>query len=121
MFFIFGIIPKKCNLDYNQDLKIHNCDNYSSVEVYMTYTTLSIFFIPTFRWNKKYYVKFSCCNEIYELSSTIGHKIEQKDFVPIEDKDLISTIYKNTSKKCNICNNSWDDSYEFCPKCGNKL
>lgn len=37
-------------------------------QVYMTYMYFSFFFIPLFKWNKRFYVKMSCCDAVYELT-----------------------------------------------------
>ena len=86
----------------------------------MTYYTLLLFFIPVFKWNKKYYVKYTCCNEIYSLNPEKGRLIEQGENPPIL-KDDLELYYKENYKFCNNCNEKWSDSYEYCPKCGRKL
>lgn len=121
MFFIFGITQKDDELDYNSKLIIHNCGQYGRTKVYITYMTLSIFFIPTFKWNKKYYVKYTCCGDIYELDPTVGHLIEEGHDVKITDKDLLDLYYKDNTKYCKDCNIKWSEDYDYCPKCGRKL
>lgn len=121
MFFVFGINQRKEKINYKPKLFIHSCGKYGSMEIYKTYMTLSIFFIPTFKWSKKYYVKYNCCDEIYELNKDTGEIIESGENITIEEKDFINCYYKNTKKTCSNCSSSWDESYEFCPKCGNKL
>ena len=121
MFFIFGITQKDNKLEYNHKLFIHDCNKYGHIEVFMTYMTLSIFFIPTFRWNKKYYAKYTCCGDIYEIKPEIGNKIKQGENIELKSEDFISLSYKDTSKKCINCGNIWSEFYDYCPKCGNKL
>ena len=121
MFFVFGITQKNDELEYNSNLIIHDCGQYGRTKVYITYMTLSIFFIPTFKWNKKYYVKYTCCGDIYELNPETGRKIEHGEDVLITENDLINLYYKDTTKHCSNCNTNWTDEYEFCPKCGKKL
>lgn len=121
MFFIFGINQKEEKINYNSNLFIHSCGKYGRIEIYKTYMTLSIFFIPTFKWSKKYYVKYNCCNEVYELDKSIGERIQSGENLEIKEEYLINFYYKDTRKVCSNCGSIWNEFYEFCPKCGNKL
>lgn len=121
MFFILGINQKKKILDYNSKLCIHKCGKYERIEVFMIYTVLSLFFMPTIKWNKKYYVKYYCCNEIYELNPQIGKQLEYGNNVEIKECDLIYYGHENAVKKCSNCGYSTDEDFLYCPKCGNKI
>ena len=46
---------------------------------------MSLFFIPTIKWNRRYYVRTSCCGRIYELDPQIGKRIERGERVEIVD------------------------------------
>ena len=48
------------------------CGAYGRYQVMMTYMYFSFFFIPLFKWNKKFYVKMSCCEAVYELDPEKG-------------------------------------------------
>ena len=56
MFFIGGISNGEKKLDYIQSTVCPRCEAFGRMEVYMTYMCFSLFFIPIFKWNKKYYV-----------------------------------------------------------------
>ena len=62
MFFIMGITDGQKELNYNCGVMniCKSCGAYSNYTVFMTYMCLSLFFIPVFKWGKKYYVKASC-------------------------------------------------------------
>ena len=38
-----------------------------------------MFFIPCFMWNRRYFVRTSCCNRTYELSFEKGDAIRRGD------------------------------------------
>ena len=62
MFFIGGITQGTKELVYNAAAMIcGRCGRYGRYQVFMTYMCLSFFFIPIFKWGRKYYVKTSCC------------------------------------------------------------
>lgn len=120
MFFMMGITQKQTKLDYKSPLIIHECSSYGRMEIFMTYNVLLLFLIPIFKWNKKYYVKYNCCNQISILNPEKGKLIESGENPTIYDTDL-ELYYKENYKICNNCNEKWSNNYEFCPKCGKKL
>lgn len=121
MFFIFGINQKRRDLDYNSSLIVHSCGKYGRAEVYMVYSVFSLFFIPIIKWNKRYFVKYSCCNQVFELDREIGKKIEHGENVEIKDEFLSNLGYENGLIKCPNCGALSNDSYDFCPHCGENL
>ena len=50
----------------------------------MISTVLSLFFIPTFKWNRRYYVQTTCCGTTYELNPEIGMQIARGENVEIK-------------------------------------
>lgn len=122
MFFLMGITQKQDKLQYNSKLIIHDCNTYGHIEVYMFYNVLSLFLIPIFKWNKKYFVKFTCCGAVYDLNPEIGKAIEHGENPNISKNDLIFKYnMQNDYKYCENCHQKWEPSYEYCPKCGEKL
>ena len=118
MFFIFGITNGEKQLDFYQNDICSSCGSYTTYHVFVTYMVFTLFFIPLFKFSKKYYVKSTCCNNIYSLSPAIGKKIEHGKNVKINPEDL-TVIY--TSKRCKNCGYTADKDFNFCPKCGGKL
>ena len=92
MFFIFGISSGKKRLDFNQTMVCPNCGHFGRLEVYMTYMYFSLFFIPLFKWGKRYLVKTSCCNGVCDIPNELGKRIEKGQTVEIDSKD---TEYSN--------------------------
>ena len=56
MFFILGITDGRKDFEFTQTMICNICGKYGRYQVFMTYTVLSLFFIPCFKWNKHYYV-----------------------------------------------------------------
>lgn len=75
MFFIMGITDGRKDFDFHQMMTCGACGAYGRYQVFMTYTVLSLFFIPCIKWNRHYYVQASCCNALYELDAEIGKRI----------------------------------------------
>ena len=83
MFFMMGITDGRKQLDFTQTVICGVCGKYGRYQVFMTYTVLSLFFIPCFKWNRHYYVQMSCCTTLYELDPEMGKAIargEQVEF-----------------------------------------
>jgi len=148
MFLFFGINEDKADLGVDQQMRCPYCGRYGSLQVVMTYTVFTLFFLPLFKWNRKYYVRFDCCSAIYELNAEAGRYIEfyGADGVEIEDSDLTllqeGTLEKADpfevrhpepepevpkpaigphAKRCNACGSECPEEFSYCPYCGNKL
>lgn len=121
MFFIMGISQKEKELEFNQVITCKCCKRYSNIQVYMTYTYFMLFFIPLFKWNKRYYVKNNCCGSVAELDNEIGRKIENGEPVTIDTDNLDYGLRKNNIKVCSVCGYTTDEDFIYCPKCSNKF
>lgn len=123
MFFIMGITDGRKELDYNQTEICERCGKYGRYMVFMTYTVLSLFFIPCFKWNRQYYVQTSCCGALYRLDAEVGKRIAHGENVRIEPRDLepIQTSRWRVSKQCRNCGYTTNEDFDFCPKCGMRL
>lgn len=125
MFFMMGIMDGRKDFDFNQVMTCSLCGSFGSFKVFMTYTVLSLFFIPCFKWNKHYYVRTSCCGSVYELNAEIGKQIARGEAVEIGPSDL-TLIQNNNStgndstKKCPQCGYIMERDFDFCPKCGRR-
>lgn len=132
MIFIGGISQGQKVLDYTKTVICGCCGGYGRYEVIMTYMYFSFFFIPLFRWNKRFYVKMSCCGAVYELDPAVGKDILKGGQADIRQSDLTLAeegnrrgFYQDGSrkmrKKCSRCGYETEEEFEFCPKCGSKL
>lgn len=121
MFFIFGISSKERDLDFSQTTICKTCGSYGRLEAFMTYTYFSLFFIPIIKWNKKYFIRSTCCGSIYSIEEELGKSIERGRNVVIKDSDLIN-INRNYKKElyCKNCGRKIEESFEYCPSCGHK-
>ena len=123
MFFIMGISQGNKELIQNAGRMniCKNCGSYTTYNVFMTYMYLSIFFIPIFKWNIKYYAQSSCCKSIFILDKEKGKMIKNGEDVIINDADLTIVNQYETVKNCKNCGYQTTQEFDYCPKCGNKL
>ena len=124
MFFMMGITDGRKDLDFNQQIICSQCGRYGRYQVYMTYMVLSLFFIPCFKWNKRYYVQTSCCNTTYELDPEIGKRIARGEDIEILPEHLTRLNRggcNNGYKRCSNCGYETREDFEYCPKCGHEF
>lgn len=121
MFFIMGISDKEVKLNFDQLVICKCCGKYGHIEVFMRYTYFMFFFIPLFKWNRRYYVRMNCCNSVAEISSDIGKGIENGTITSINPDTLQFGGKGYTVKHCSYCGFTTAEDFEYCPKCGRKL
>jgi hypothetical protein len=123
-----GVYPQKKELGYNECILCSSCSKYGRYEAFMECSVFSLFFIPIIKFNKKIYVRTTCCNSIYlitnkEKSTMIesgqGNNVALKD----EDLQLVQRGLFYNSFKCPNCDYDidLDDNYKYCPNCGRPL
>jgi len=121
MFFLMWITDGRKDFDFTQTIICDQCGKYGRYHVFMTYTVLTLFFIPCFKWNRHYYVETTCCHSLYELDPEIGERIAHGDNVEICAKHLMQISQGasyNKLKKCSNCGYETSEDFEYCPKCG---
>ena len=126
MFFVFGISQGKKMLDYAKTVICAQCGGYGRYQVFMTYSYLSLFFIPIIKWNRHYYVQLSCCSTVYELDPEVGKRLGHGEQSDITETDLtLVQAGRRTSgwnrKHCEACGYETEEDFEYCPKCGRKF
>lgn len=122
MFFIISVNSKQKQLNYNNSVFIcDRCGQYGRYEVLMTYMCFSLFFIPLIKWNKKFYVRTTCCGTVYELDPAIGKAIASGKDVEIRTEHLrqLSGRTQQSYKRCGQCGFETGEDFQYCPKCGN--
>lgn len=123
MFFIgiFGINEGHKPLGTYNNAICPSCGAYTRYEVFKTYSYFHIFFIPIFRWNKKYYVKSACCGTLYQLDPTIGSEFESGHNPDIRSEHLRIVHAYAAYNACSNCGQPVDSNFSFCPRCGKRL
>lgn len=126
MFLMIGVRDGRKDFDYNQVIICDLCGAYGRYQVFMTYTVLTLFFIPCFRWNRHYYVQTSCCGALYALEPEIGRRIARGENVEILPQHLTrvrtgrGSSYR-TYRRCPNCGFTTQEDFAFCPKCGSRF
>lgn len=122
MFFMMAITDGRKDFDFSQMMICDACGAYGRYQVFMTYTVLSLFFIPCFKWNRRYFVKTSCCGCLYELDAEVGRHVAAGENVEIQQEQLKRVQTGGYSvRRCANCGYATSEDFEFCPKCGRRF
>jgi hypothetical protein len=119
MFFMAGVYPRQKKLELNQTMICSQCGKYGRYEIIMEYMNLSVFFIPVLKWNKKFYVKSTCCGSTYTISKELGESMARGEDVTLTEQDL-ELVRKgefSNIKRCTSCGFETYEDFQYCPKC----
>lgn len=117
MFFIgiFGI-NNKSSVKKEVSFECTGCLEDKS-EVIENYSVFEIFFMPVYKYNKKYFLRCKKCESLYWLDEEKIEYILKTEKVRYEDIKKI--IYQK--EVCPNCGVNISEKYEYCPSCGHKL
>jgi RNA polymerase subunit RPABC4/transcription elongation factor Spt4 len=126
MFFIgiFGIEGKEKELKTFAQAVCPLCGRFTQAVLRLHYTCFHIFFIPTFRWNKHYYVKLRCCGAVYEADAAYADELKTASDIDFSRLILVSSgfgrfsDFETRDTACTNCGRSYDASFAYCPHCG---
>ncbi len=131
MFFIMGVSQGQKKLNFDQLIVCGHCGRYGHLEVCMVYSYLSLFFIPVFKWGRRYYVRTTCCDTMVEIDAELGRRISRGEVTSLPESIIPADFqYRGqsdmqdspqTKKRCEACGYETAEDYQFCPKCGQRL
>ena len=89
MILFFDILPYNKKLEYNQTITCQQCGHFGRYEVYVVANRFRLFFIPLFTFGKRYAVRTTCCDSLYQLTPEKGQGIAKGQTTTILEEDLI--------------------------------
>ena len=126
MFFIgiFGIGSKEKTLREWGAVACPQCGQLSRAVLTHSYSYFHIFFIPTFRWNKRYLVTMRCCGAVYEADAAYAQMLKNASDIDFSRLKKISggfgDAYGGSGAVCTHCGARIDSGFAWCPHCGTK-
>ncbi|HCW80381.1 MAG TPA: hypothetical protein DG942_04660 [Ruminococcaceae bacterium] len=78
------------------------------------------FFIPLFRFGKRYFISCPRCGAVYEISKMEGNRLERNPYAEI-DPNHIYRMVGQTARYCPYCGARLEPGSSYCPKCGRML
>lgn len=128
MFFIgiFGIDSKQKQLREFGSVTCGHCGRLSRAELVQSYNYFHVFFIPTFRWNKHYYIKMRCCGAVYEADADYANILRNASDIDFSRLKKVSggmggfDDFSFFYDKCQNCGARIESDFAWCPHCGEK-
>ncbi len=121
MFFIIGVSGGSKDLGTRR-CRLFNCcgSAVTMAAVVCTFQQFTLFFIPIFRFGKRYFITCPNCGTVYEMTKEEGKRIE-KDYSAEVDPSQMYAVQGASHKVCPNCRNAIDPNARFCPNCGTRL
>ena len=123
MFFIgiFGVESKEKDIKTFASVVCPDCGRMTAAYLFMRYTYFHIFFIPVFKWNKRYFVRLRCCGALYEAPKEYAQVLKSADTVDFSKLEKVSGGFNESYYAvCPNCGGRFDKSFPYCPYCGAK-
>lgn len=117
---IFGIQDKTKKISTESAIICPICERYGRYDIVKRFTYFHIFFIPLWRWNKRYFIQSQCCSRICELEPELGARIESGESMEITREQLLCDDY-HIEENCPNCTARVEQGFQYCPHCGSKL
>ncbi len=94
------------------------CGTYSRAELFMLYSVCYLFFIPLFKFNRRYYIKMRCCNAYANVDNKTVDEMIANGFKNFDSYGV--KFEKEEKNLCRCCGRELNEDYEFCPYCGRR-
>lgn len=121
MFFIIGITSGTSTVGSRRCTGFPCCGNREvSAVVTCVFQQFTFFFLPLFRFGKRYFVSCPNCGAVYELEPEEGRRIGKNPAAEI-DPGKMRRVAGQTARFCPRCGARVEPGSRFCPNCGNKL
>lgn len=120
-FFIIGINTASKQIGNITNVICPSCGAYTSMEITAIYEVLHIFFIPIFKFNRRYIATSRCCNNMFEVDYDEGRAFEQGKISSINPKYLRKSNNYFHTHSCPYCGADLPDDARYCYMCGKPL
>ncbi len=117
-FFISGIQDKSKELGVTASLICPACSTYTSMAVSVLYRVLHIFFIPVFRWDRRYFASAPCCGAVFEVDPEDGRAFETGERRSVDPQHMRRTGNFGRPGVCAFCEEPLVPGALFCHRCG---
>lgn len=117
MFFLMGVCPHEKRLSITSPAACPCCGRWGRAEVFVTAMEFSLFFLPVFRWGKKYIARTLCCGQVCKLPKKLEESAARGEQIELSGVDW----FASSQKHCRFCGFTTGEAFEFCSKCGRRF
>lgn len=120
MFLFFGTSFKEDTIREFTNVVCPVCGAMTMATLVYSYSYFHLFFIPLFRFSKRYTVRLRCCGAVFEATR---EQFEQmKNGVAPEFSSMTRADRGGgNGRRCPGCGADVDPRYVYCPFCGMKM
>ncbi len=117
MLLLFGTGEDTDDLYLDQKITCPVCGKKAELRAYCTYKAFRLFFLPVWRWDKRYFVQTSCCGAACPIPEKLGEAVDggaQLDWkkLPLRGQRAVRL------RVCGRCGFETSQPFAFCPMCG---
>ena len=117
MFLIAGIGNNMRELGSLSGAVCPACGGFCTLTFSEAADTLHLFFIPTARWNRRYFAVCGHCGAAFAVEEEDGRRICREGPGSFDPRRL-GEIVRGGARRCRSCGASLDGAYAYCPHCG---
>ena len=120
MFFIVGITSGTSELGMRRCASFPCCSHGGAAALTCVYRQFTFFFLPLFRFGKRYFISCPDCGAVYEIERDEGKRVELDPQAEI-DPGRIHRLAGRAARFCPNCGQRVNPDSRFCPFCGSRL
>ena len=117
-FLITGVNTKAEHLGDAPNVVCPSCGALCCMHITILYELLHLFFIPVFKWNRRYLVTSPCCGAVFELEREEGEAFKKGEKGTVEPARMHRTRDFHAGAACPDCGASLPPGAKYCPNCG---
>ena len=122
MLLIYGTKTLYKYYKYNLTMQCPFCGRQASFRLIRTVRTFTLFFIPTIRWGKTFYLEdITNCGAKFYIDKEAAKHIAKGEPVCLAPQHMRLAQYgrvRPSYKKCGGCGSASPIDHRFCAKCG---
>ena len=122
MFFFLAVTSGTRELGRRRCRYLPCCGTYGAeVSVTCVYQQFILFFIPVFRFGKRYFATCAGCGAVFEMNREEGRRVERNPSAEIDPSAMTRVAAGSDPRFCPRCGAPISPGDRFCPNCGGKL
>ena len=105
------------DLYLDQKITCPVCGKKAELHAFCSYKAFRVFFLPVYKWDKRYFVQTSCCGAACPISEKLGEAVDGGKKLDLRRLPLRGAAPQRL-KVCAACGYETSQPFRFCPMCG---
>jgi endogenous inhibitor of DNA gyrase (YacG/DUF329 family) len=122
MFFFIAVVSGREELGPRRCGRFPCCGTVgAAAPVTCVFQRFILFFIPLFRFGRRYFVSCPNCGAVYEIEPEEGRRIERDPAAEIDPERMHRVSSGRAANFCPNCGSPVPLDARYCPRCGTRL